>query len=83
MFQGGQVPIIDTIKRFEVDTLMANQRELLNNMREFRYAKLTFTECNNYNVVDLNQIPYSTKYKHHFNISTSYAVSELRKYIMY
>lgn len=34
--QAGQIPVADTIKRFEVDSLMANQRELMNNMREFR-----------------------------------------------
>jgi len=35
--QGGQqLPIVDTIKRFEVDSMLANQRELINSMREFR-----------------------------------------------
>lgn len=39
---GGGMPMIDTIKRHEVDRVMNNQNELLQNARELRYGVNTY-----------------------------------------
>lgn len=33
---GGQVPVIDTIRRHEVDSVLANQREIVGAAREIK-----------------------------------------------
>ncbi len=40
--QQGQLPMVNTIQRHEVDTLIANQKELISTMREFRFVSTSF-----------------------------------------